>query len=247
MGINIWQHWGQFKWTILIWCLCSFTPFSLYLNAWKKNKTPQFKKWEMQNGIFHGSKRCCWSFWVSPTGTFTARTSLWWDNPSKEKGAEEGTSRWHWVGVTNWLRCCQQPLADLQLPLRLSQDWGNVTVTECAASVCPTKQGKKCMKKNPLRSNRKGNFKAEQFRHCWPPGVFDPWPRVKSSALLQGPHWDVSHLLPTHRNQACGIYSWRLILALHKCDLILAWDPNANPLGKPCSPGHFPAIWVIPG
>lgn len=160
--------------------------------------------------------------------------------PPKTRGQKSGPADdTEWVWQTGWDAASS--------PLHTSSClWGNVTITERAASVCPTKQGKKSILKT-LRSNRKGNFKEEQFRHCWLPGVFDPWPRVKSSALLQGGHWDVSHLLPTHRNQACGICSLRLILARQKWGLILAWDPNANPLGKPCSPGHFPAIWVIPG
>lgn len=163
-------------------------------------------------------------------------------HPSKDKGVEEGINRCHWVGVTNWLSLFQTSSClwgthrtEAMLPSQSVQPWS-----------AQQSRGRNVLKKK-LKEYQKGKFQSRTIQVLLAPRCF--WSLVKSEELSPSSkaQWDVSHLLPTHRNQACGICSLRLILAQHRCGLIFAWGPNANPLGKPCSPGHFPAIWVIPG
>lgn len=133
------------------------------------NKTPQFKKWKYRTTFSLEVNAAVGLSGLVPLG-FSLQQHPSDETPLQRQGGRRGDQQMPLSGCDK----LAEPLPGLQLPLRHSQDRGNVAITECAALVSPTKQGKKCIKKT-LRSTRKGNFKAEQFRYCWLPGVFDLW------------------------------------------------------------------------
>lgn len=216
MGKNIWQCWGQFKWTTLIWYLCSSTPFSLYLTAWKKNKTSQFKRWKCRMAFSMEVNAAVGLFGLIPLG-FSLQEHPSDQTPLQRQGGRRGDQQMTLSGCDKVAEIL--PAASYRAPAACehSQDRGNGTVTECAASVCPTEQGKKCIKK-ALRSNRKGNFKAQQFRHCWPPCGF--WSLAKVEELSPSLRGTLGCVSPPSHTQKSGLWDLQSDWFWHGTDVV---------------------------
>lgn len=130
------------------------------------NKTPQFKKWKYRTTFSLEVNAAVGLSGLVPLG-FSLQQHPSDETPLQRQGGRRGDQQMPLSGCDK----LAEPLPDLQLPLRHSQDRGNVAITECAALVSPTKQGKKCIKKN-LKEYQKGKFQSRTIQVLLAPRCF---------------------------------------------------------------------------